>query len=109
VNARVLGFAVFGTRACNLRDKRRHERVPVTVEVELVDPAIGKLVVNTKDLSDGGLFLRLGPKPWPGVGSTVTVRLNQLLGGAEPPLLKARVVRETDEGVGLEFLLDDAT
>jgi hypothetical protein len=91
-----------------VRENRRHERVPIAVEVEMVDPAIGKLIVNTKDISDGGLFLRLAHKPWPQVGSVVTVRVNEQLGGEDPPLLRARVVRETHDGVGVEFIFDDA-
>lgn len=91
-----------------MHDKRRHERYPVTVEVELVDPAIGKSIVQTKDLSDGGLFLRLGAKPWPSIGAVVTVRVRQTGDGAPPPLLRARVVRVTAEGIGLEFLLGES-
>jgi hypothetical protein len=89
-----------------VHEQRRHERYPLTVEVELVDPSLGKCIVQTKDLSDGGLFLRLGAKPWPSVGSVVTVRVNEALGGgAAPPLLRARVVRVDADGIGLEFLL----
>jgi hypothetical protein len=90
-----------------VHNKRRHERFPLTVEVELVDSATGKSVVQTKDLSDGGLFLRLGAKPWPSIGSVVTVRVNETGDGAAPPLLRARVVRVTAEGIGLEFLLGE--
>lgn len=90
-----------------MHNKRRHERYPLTVEVELVDPATGKSVVQTKDLSDGGLFLRLGAKPWPSIGAVVTVRVRETGDGAAPPLLRARVVRVTAEGIGLEFLLGD--
>lgn len=90
-----------------MRNKRRHERYPLTVEVELVDSATGKSVVQTKDLSDGGLFLRLGAKPWPSIGSVVTVRVSETGYGAAPPLLRARVVRVAAEGIGLEFLLGE--
>lgn len=90
-----------------VHNKRRHERYPVTVEVELVDPAIGRSIVQTKDLSDGGLFLRLGAKPWPRVGALVTVRVIETGDVAAPPLLRARVVRMTAEGIGLEFLLGE--
>lgn len=92
-----------------MHNKRRHERYPVTVEVELVDSTTGKSIVQTKDLSDGGLFLRLGAKPWPSIGAVVTVRLNESADGATPPLVRARVVRVTAEGIGLEFLLGQGT
>ncbi len=90
-----------------MTEQRRHERIPLTVEVELVDPAIGKFIANTRDISDGGVFVRLGPKPWPELGATVTVRVNQMLGDEAPPLLRARVVRVSAEGVALAFVLDE--
>jgi hypothetical protein len=92
-----------------VHNKRRHERYPVTIEVELVDPAIGTLIVQTKDLSDGGLFLRLGARPWPRIGAVVTVRVKETGDGATPPLLRARVVRMTAEGIGVEFLPGEGT
>lgn len=72
-----------------------------------MDSATGKSVVQTKDLSDGGLFLRLGAKPWPSIGSVVTVRVSETGDGVALPLRRARVVRVAAEGIGLEFLLGE--
>jgi hypothetical protein len=104
--AHVLAFEQDHRDSPPLSEKRHHERIPLTVEVELVDPAIGKFIANTRDISDGGVFVRLGPRPWPELGATVTVRVNQMLGDEPPPLLRARVVRVTAEGVALAFVLD---
>jgi hypothetical protein len=86
-------------------DQRRHERYPIDVEVEITEPAIGRVVVVTRDMSDGGVFLRLAPdQARPALGAEITLRLNHSLDGEEPPLVRGRVVRATDDGIGVAFL-----
>jgi hypothetical protein len=86
-------------------EQRRHERYPIDVEVEITEPAIGRVVVVTRDMSDGGVFLRVAPgQGRPALGSEITLRVTQTLGGEEPPLVRGRVVRATDDGIGVAFL-----
>jgi hypothetical protein len=85
-------------------NRRRHERYPLFVEVELVDPQLGRFVVNSKDLSESGLFLRVPADKRPAIGRAVRVRIHGDVGGEEPPIVPARVVRITAEGIGLEFV-----
>ncbi len=88
------------------RNRRQHERMDLSLEVELVHPIVGRITVNTRDLSHGGLFVVLKGEV-PPVGSMVKVKLLAQLGeGAEPPTVSMKVVRIENEGLGLMFVQD---
>jgi hypothetical protein len=46
--------------------------------------------------------------PRPPVDTEMHLQLNGTVLGKEPPVLKARVVRVTDEGVAFRFVRDEA-
>ena len=86
-------------------DQRKHPRVGFVVDVELTIPDHDPIVVRTKNVSDGGLFIVIDDTEMPPVGTEVTVRLkNQLGDGEEPPLNRALVVRKGPDGIGLAFV-----
>lgn len=88
-------------------ERRKSERLPVTVEVQVewTPATAGPLVFKTRDLSDSGILLRVDGQAIPPVGQVVTVRLKDpLADGETPPLLKAEVVRQDNQGLGLKFL-----
>jgi len=86
-------------------ENRKHLRIGLVVDIELTLPEKGQVIVRTKNISDGGLFLILDDIVLPPIGTEVQVRLqNQLGDGDEPPINRAMVVRSGPDGVGLEFL-----
>ncbi|GAB4297866.1 MAG: hypothetical protein Kow0096_16150 [Thiohalomonadaceae bacterium] len=85
------------------RDQRRHPRINIQIEVELIAPEIGSLTLQSGNLSDSGLYLCAGQSMPLRIGSEVCVRLKQALGDGEAPLVKARVVRIEEQGIGLHF------
>jgi len=86
-------------------ENRKHLRIGLIVEIELTVPGQDMVCVNTRNISDGGLYLILDDIQLPDIGSEVQVRLkNQLGDGEEPPINRARVVRHEPDGIGLEFL-----
>ena len=86
-------------------EKRRHLRIGLVVEIELTLPGQKKVIVRTRNISDGGLFLVLDDIEMPPIGTEVQVRLkNQLGDGEEPPINRATVVRHEPDGIGLAFL-----
>ena len=86
-------------------DNRKHLRIGLVVDIELTLPEKGLVIVRTKNISDGGLFLILDDIEMPPIGTEVQVRLqNQLGDGEEPPVNRAMVVRNEGNGIGLEFL-----
>jgi hypothetical protein len=87
-----------------VKEHRRFERYAIALEVELSFPGTGKMILNTKDMSDGGVFLHMSGKTMPPLGMELVLKLTGMVGGEEPPRVRVRVVRVTEEGIGLEFL-----
>ncbi len=89
-------------------EQRRHPRISIQIEVELIAPELGAVTLNSGNLSNSGLFLCADQTLPLQIGSEVSVRLKQALGDGEPPLVKARVVRVEKQGIGLHFDEADA-
>lgn len=92
-----------------MREHRRHERYPIEVEVEVVVPKkllfSEKRRMRTRDMSQGGLFLEADGKPLPSVGAELRVRVIKEQAGEEPmPVVRARVVRVSQDGMAVTFL-----
>ncbi|VAW67400.1 hypothetical protein MNBD_GAMMA10-1446 [hydrothermal vent metagenome] len=86
-------------------ESRKHLRIGLVVDIELTTPELGCISVSTRNISDGGIYLILDDIELPPVGTEVKVRLkNQLGDGEEPPINRAKVVRQAPDGVGLVFL-----
>ena len=84
---------------------RRHLRIGLVIDIELTLPGEEAVLVRTKNISDGGLFLVVEGIQLPTLGTEVKVRLkNQLGDGEEPPINRAMVVRHESDGIGLEFI-----
>lgn len=90
-----------------MRENRRFERYPIEVEVEVVVPAAlrdQKRVMRTRDMSNGGLFISTDGAPLPPMGSELRVRVIQNQQGGDPmPVVRARVVRVSAEGMAVAF------
>ncbi len=97
-------------------ERRRHPRIPMTVEVE-AEYEDGKTVtLTTNDISGGGAFLQWEDPGMAGVGELMKLSSDDelmlqvfgMLGdGAEAPRVKAQVVRVMDEGVAVRFDPDE--
>lgn len=91
-----------------MRDKRIHERYPIEVEVEVTIPKLfreQRRVMRTRDMSHGGLFLESDGKALPPLGAELKVRVLREAGDGEAlPVVRARVVRVTAEGIAIEFI-----
>ncbi len=90
-------------RLTEIGDRRRHERLPCELEVDLdVDEAVAR--GQTADISEGGLLVRLNEPRGFGVGDIVTARIASI--GA----CRLRVVNQSALGLHLQFdNLDAAT
>lgn len=87
-------------------EKRRYPRKEIDLEVELSSPDADPVIVHTKDISDGGMFLLIGEAEGrPMIGELVHVRL--VGESAEKQTLpeSAAVVVHTDSvGIGLAYV-----
>ena len=87
------------------KNSRQHLRIGLVVDIELTLPDNEVMHVQTKNISDGGLYLVIDTKGIPPIGTEVMVRIkNQLGDGEEAPINRALVVRHEVDGVGLKFI-----
>lgn len=85
-------------------ENRKFPRFTISLEVEVRDAASGLQIFNTKDISDGGVFLAMDINNAPPIGAELELKLKEIGGGEEPQPVKVRVVRVTEDGIGLEFI-----
>lgn len=87
-------------------ERRQHVRIEVPMPVLVTHHALGTNELITVDICDNGVFLKAEATQCPPIGDEVTLQLKGgILGdGEEPPLVRARVVRVTENGMGIEFL-----
>ncbi len=87
------------------KEKRRHIRTPLQCRIKIVHDSVGELVVKTRDISDGGVFVVLEPDQVPPIGTHLTGQVQGLMDDA--PILEMEVVRVEPSGVGLRFVNPD--
>ena len=68
---------------------------------------MGDLKLHTGDISDGGAYIFTEGNSLPKVGELVSVQV-QGMGSGEAPVQNMRIVRIDKEGIGLEFVNEDA-
>ena len=85
-------------------EQRNFARIPVPMDIEVRMDGAEMVVLETVDISNGGAFIKAEAEQCPTVGTTLSLRVMGQLGGEEPPTVQARVVRITNEGMGVEFL-----
>lgn len=93
-------------------ERRRHPRIPMTVEV-VAECGDGRQVrLTTNDISGGGAFLAWEGRDQPGIDALMQLqpddelmlRVFGLLGdGGEPPRVRAQVVRVMEDGIAVQF------
>ena len=88
-------------------DKRKHPRVNIPSPIELEYPGHGTQNLLLRDMGHGGVFVEKGEDLMPPVGATVFIKIAGGLGDGEAPLVEAKVVRSTDDGIGLHFTQED--
>jgi c-di-GMP-binding flagellar brake protein YcgR len=86
-------------------EKRKSVRTPFTCRIKIIATDKSEMLVKTRDISDGGVFVVLEPDQMPPIGTIVTGQVQGLLDNA--PVLQMEVVRMEPNGVGLRFLQED--
>lgn len=85
-----------------MENKREHERIPLSVDVKISHPDIGEKLVKTKNISDSGLFILVEPTSMPPIGEIVQGQVQGVVD--DPPVVKMKIVRMEDDGLGLQFI-----
>jgi ribosomal protein S12 len=84
-------------------NRRKSIRTKLQAKVRLSHPEVGDVHLHTSDISDGGAYILSDGNPLPEVGEVVEVQV-QGIGSGEAPVVKMRIVRIDNQGVGLEFI-----
>jgi c-di-GMP-binding flagellar brake protein YcgR len=87
------------------RDKRRHIRTSLACRIKIIHESMGEVIVKTRDISDGGVFVVLNEDQVPPIGTQLTGQVQGLMDDA--PILEMEVVRVESTGVGLRFINHD--
>lgn len=85
-------------------DKRRFPRVAIQAQLEISHPSFGVILLKAKNASEGGFFALRGVSPLPPSNTEVKVIIKRFTGAINVEPVSMRVVRVTDEGIGLEFI-----
>ena len=86
----------------NDQDQRHDHRTPMKVQVKVCHPSIGEVVVQTRDISDSGIFLLTEHISVPPIGTVVEGQVQGM--DIAGPILKLEIVRMEPEGIGLKFI-----
>lgn len=87
------------------RDKRAFSRIPLPMDIEVRAEGAEVMVLVTVDISNGGAFIKAEAGQCPAIGTELQLKVRGQLAGEEPPTVRARVVRTTAEGMGVQFLI----
>jgi len=85
-------------------EKRQFIRTEFSAEVKLMHPELGSLCVQTRDISEGGVYLLTSDQVNFPVGTELTVQAQDMADDA--PVVKATIVRLDPEGIALMFRVD---
>ncbi len=87
-------------------ERRNNTRLSIKLEVELYADD-QECSLQTRDLSNNGVYLEKGETNLPAEGSIVHLRVKQPMSeGEEPPLVKARIIRIDADGIALQFITE---
>ncbi|HKQ29961.1 MAG TPA: PilZ domain-containing protein [Burkholderiales bacterium] len=87
-------------------DRRAEPRYPARLEAIVDDTQHGRLVFTASGFSRTGAFLRRRDSgtPLPRIGGTIKLSFNWPIETHIPPVLvEAKVVRHTNDGIGVQF------
>ncbi|TBU87772.1 PilZ domain-containing protein [Phytopseudomonas dryadis] len=85
-------------------NQRQHPRTPMKCRIRICHPSFGELVAQTRDLSDGGVYVKHPDLGALALGTRVTGQVQDL--PIEAPILEMEVMRADGEGAGLRFIRD---
>ncbi|MGF6692392.1 PilZ domain-containing protein [Metapseudomonas resinovorans] len=88
-----------------MANQRQFPRTPMKCRIKISHPSFGDLIAQTRDLSDGGVYVRHPDLATLSVGSIVCGQVQDL--PIEAPILQMEVMRVDTEGAGFCFLDSD--
>ncbi|ABD81879.1 PilZ domain-containing protein [Saccharophagus degradans] len=88
-----------------MEERRKYERTPTSIRVEISHPAFGYIIGSAKDVSDGGAQVTVENLPTvPPVGTIVDVKFKKLVGRINETPVPMRVMHTYRNVLGLMFV-----
>jgi hypothetical protein len=85
-----------------MTNNRKHLRHQIRVSIKITHESIGECLLETRDISDSGIFVIVNPQKMPDVG---TVLKGQVQGmGEEGAIIDMVIVRVNKNGLGLRYV-----
>lgn len=85
-------------------ERRRFERKPTSIRVEMTHPTFGTIVGFARDLSDGGASVLVENYQIPPLGTIVEVKFKRVVGPINNEPVKMQIVHQHRKLVGLMFV-----
>lgn len=87
-----------------MNERRKYERTPSAIRVQMQHPAIGTFIGFAKDISDGGAQVTIENHPTPPLGTVLKVQFKKLIGPINAEPVEMRVMHAHRNVVGLMFV-----
>lgn len=99
----ITGISSDGSNRHIMDDRRRYGRKVAAIRVEINHPAIGTMIGSTKNISDGGVSVKIEGQTIPPLGTEVNVRFIKVVGAINQEPVKMTVVHQHNHAIGLTF------
>lgn len=87
------------------RNQRQHPRATMKCRIRIIHDSFGEIFAHTRDLSDGGVYVKHPQLTDLQQGMIVSGQVQDL--PIPAPVLEMEVMRVDAEGVGLRFIRED--
>ncbi|GMR17793.1 MAG: hypothetical protein BMS9Abin33_0187 [Gammaproteobacteria bacterium] len=91
-----------------MKERRQYERKNLSMEVVIILPSGESMILRTGNTSDGGALIVGDEKALPDIGTEIGITVRNPIAGKKAPIHKARVIRKTNEGIGIKLLISGA-
>ncbi|MFT7490540.1 MAG: hypothetical protein ACI80S_000121 [Pseudohongiellaceae bacterium] len=85
-----------------MKNNRQHIRHTICIRVKITHTSIDEIIVETKNISDGGLFVIVSPDKMPAIGTVVQGQVQGIVEKAT--IVEMKIVRVANHGVGLKYV-----
>ena len=86
-----------------MEERRRFERKPTSIRVEMRHPSLGTIVGFARDISDGGASVLVENYHIPPVGTVLEVKFRKMIGVINQVPVKMQMMHQYRNIIGLMF------
>lgn len=86
-----------------MEERRQYDRSFLESELRVIHTSFGSVILTSRDWSTGGLYLYTKGTDIPIPPRNSIIDVQTLVFGEDAPIVKARVLRIDDEGIGVMF------